>query len=391
MKKLSLFTIISVNILLFLAACAPSKAPVPVAPVPAPTTAVANKSTPTSNLPPVRQAQGELPTSQDAAWAEVLAAAKKEGKLTLYSFTFIGDLGVALAKTFKESYGIDLEVVAGSGAVFLERIKTEARANKNVGDILEGSSTNATLAKQSGLTQTYGSLPILKETGVWVFDPRVDSENHLIYYNPFIQTAWANTKLVSSADEPRSWRDFLNPKWKGKILASDPNVMPINNQIYIMLTKHLGFEEEYFRSLGRQDLIVVPTARDRASRLARGEAPLAWVDTMASVSTMVVEGAPIKPLDMREGVSGSAQTLNIVSGAPHPNAAKVFMNWLLTPEGQMANARFRSLMPLRTDIPDFTPPSVRVKFTKVIPQTPKDDEDAARVMREQVLSKLWGR
>ncbi len=241
------------------------------------------------------------------------------------------------------------------------------------------------------MSKTYVYLPVLKETGIWVIEPQVDAEKQIIYYNPIIQTTWANTKLVSTAEEPRSWRDLLDPKWKGKMLISDPDVMPINNQIYIMLTRNLGFEEEYFRALGKQDMIFVPTARDRASRLARGEAPIAWVDTLASVSGMVVEGAPIKPLDMKEGVQGSAQALNIVTGAPHPNAARVFMNWLLTKEGQTVNARVRSILPMRTDVPDFTPPAVRVKFTKVIPLTPKDDEDSARTMRERVLSKLWGR
>ena len=158
-----------------------------------------------------------------------------------------------------------------------------------------------------------------------------------------------------------------------------------------MLTRYLNFDNEYFRALSKQDLIIVPTARDRASKLARGEAPLAWVDTLASVSNMVVEGAPIKPLDMKEGVLGSAQSLNITNGAPHPNASRVFMNWLLTKEGQTVQARIRNLMPLRTDVPDFTPPSVRVKYTKVVLITAKDDEDAARAMREQVLGKLWGR
>ncbi len=385
MKRLPLTTIIVTCLLLLLTACAPGKppAPSPTTSLPTPSAGASTQTSPTSNLPP--------PTTQDAAWSKVVDAAKQEGKVTIYSFTFIGDLGIALGKAFKESQGINLEVVSGSGAVFMERIKTESRANKNVADILEGSSTNATLAKQSNLSQTYDSLPVLKESGVWVFDPRADSENHILYYNPIIQTAWANTKLVSSAEEPRSWRDFLDPKWKGKILASDPNVMPINNQLYIMLTRYLNFDNEYFRALSKQDLIIVPTARDRASKLARGEAPLAWVDTLASVSNMVVEGAPIKPLDMKEGVLGSAQSLNIVNGAPHPNASRVFMNWLLTKEGQTAQARIRNLMPLRTDVPDFTPPSVSVKYTKVVLITAKDDEDAAKAMREQVLGKLWGR
>lgn len=382
MKKLPAFILVAIGLLFALASCSPPRPSAPAPPSPS-TRPTATPTPPTSNLP--------LLTSQDAAWAQVKEAARKEGKVTIYSFTFVGSLGTALAREFKESTGLDLEVVAGPGSVFMERLKMEARSHNVVGDILEGASTNAILAKQSGLTQTYSYLPSLKDTGVWLLEPRVDTEAHLLYYSPFVNTAWVNTRMVSPGEEPRSWRDFLDPRWKSKIVVSDPNVMPINNQMYILLTRYLGFDDEYFRTLGRQEPIVAPTARDRASRLARGEAPLTWVETLAQVATMVVEGAPIKPLDMKEGVAGLAQTLNVANGAPHPNAARVFMNWLLTREGQTANARIRSLLPLRTDVPDFTPQAVRVKFTKVVPITPKDDEDAARAMREQVLSRLWGR
>lgn len=363
------------------AACAPKGTP--VAP-PAPAAQPAPVSRPAPATPAI--------SPEEAAWGQVVAAAKKEGKVTLYSFSFTGDLAAALAKTFKTEYGISVDIIAGSGAVFLERIKTESRAGQYVADILEGAATNGVLAKQSKLSQAYGFLPALEQKGVWMFDPlTVDPEGHLLYYSPTLSTPWINTKLVSRGEEPRSWKDLLLPKWRGKILVIDPDSMPTPNIYYILLTRYLGFDDDYFRALGKQDLIIAPNQRDSDSKLARGESPLAYSTSLAAVSRMVADGAPIAPLDMREGVQGWAQTVNLVANAPHPNAARLFTNWLLAREGQTANAKIRSNLPLRTDVPDFSPEPARIKFTKIIPFTAKDTEDAAGVQRQRVLSRLWGR
>lgn len=174
------------------------------------------------------------------------------------------------------------------------------------------------------------------------------------------------------------------------MLALAPDTMPTPSFYYIMLTRYARFDDEYFRSLGRQGLIVVPTQRESDSRLARGEAPFAWSASLVSIGPMVAEGAPVKPLDMKEGVLGFGQTENMVAGAPHPNAAKVLMNWLLSKEGQTVTARAKNSLPLRTDVPDFTPQAARVKLTKIIPITPKDTEDSTREQWERVVSKLWG-
>ena len=135
---------------------------------------------------------------------------------------------------------------------------------------------------------------------------------------------------------------------------------------------------------------MAPTQRESDSKLARGEGALAWSASLVSIGSMVAEGAPVKPLDMREGVLGFAQAVNMVVGAPHPNASRVFMNWYLSPEGQTTTARIKNASSLRTDVPDFTPPAAKVKYTKIVPLTPKDIEDSARVQRERVVSRIWG-
>ncbi|MBI4288087.1 MAG: extracellular solute-binding protein [Chloroflexi bacterium] len=340
----------------------------------------------------LRQPQdAALRQPQDAAWQSVVDAARREGKLTVYSFSFTGDLGIALARAFKERYGIQMDIVSGSGAVFLERLKMEARAGQRVADVLEGSATNGILAKKDGLTQSFGSLPAIAETGIWLFDPRIDPENHIVGYSPSISSPWANTALVKPADEPKSWRDLLAPRWKGKMVVTEPDTMPLPTVYYIALRRYMGLDDEFFRALGRQDLIITANQRENDSKLVRGEAPLSLTSNLTSMSNLVAEGAPAKPLDMKEGVPGRTQTLNVVKDATHPNAARVFINWLLSAEGQTVGARIRNTLPLRTDVPDFTPAPARVKYTKVFAMTPKDEDENTQALRDRAVSKLWGR
>ncbi|MDO8636851.1 MAG: extracellular solute-binding protein [Dehalococcoidia bacterium] len=380
MKKCVLMAMASMLAAVLVLSCAPRATPT-AAPDARPVSTPAPVLT--SNLPPS--------TPQEVEWQKVVEAAKKEGKLTVYSFSFVGDLGLALSKAFKDRYGIQMELVAGSGAVFLERLKVESRAGQRVADVLEGSATNGILAKKDGLTQPLGFLPAAAETGIWLFDPRIDPDNNLIGYSPSISTTWANTKLVSQAEEPKSWRDLLAPKWKGKMVVTEPDTMPLPTVYYIAFTRYMGLDDDYFRAIGKQDLIFTTTQRENDSKLIRGEAPLSFTSNLTSMSMLVAEGAPVKPLDMKEGVAGRVQTLNIVKDAAHPNAARVFINWLLSAEGQTIGARLRSTLPLRTDVQDFTPAAARVKYTKVFPLTPKDEDDNTKALRDRVVSKLWGR
>ena len=102
MKKRTIIPIF-ISLILFSISCAPAAAPASI-----PTLAPSQVPTPASNLQP--------PTSQDITWGKTMEAAKKESSLTLYSYAFTGDLGLALSKAFTDKYGIKVEIVTGRGA-----------------------------------------------------------------------------------------------------------------------------------------------------------------------------------------------------------------------------------------------------------------------------------
>lgn len=380
MKKFIIVLFLDAIVLsVFLVACTPGSSPVST-PRPAPATlqekgpsGVVAESNP-----------------EDAAWQKIIAEAKKEGTVTLYSFGFIGDLGNAAKAAFKSKYGITLEFVTGTGSQLLPRIESEYRAGQNVADVLEGSSINAIFAKKQSLTQTYGSLPRLEDKGLWIIDPRFDDAGHIIAYTYSVYPVWINTKLLSPSDAPKSWKDLLEPRWKGKIVATDPDTMPIPNKQYIALTRYAGLSEEYFRELGKQDLVLAPNQRENDAMVARGQYPITINSGISSMAPLITEGAPLLPIDFSEGLHGEANpTVTMMAKAPHPNATRLFFNWLIDKEGQDVHGRARSMGSFRNDVTDYSPPQTKIKFTKLIILNQQDLEEAARVQQDKVISKMW--
>ncbi|MBF8265567.1 MAG: iron ABC transporter substrate-binding protein, partial [Dehalococcoidia bacterium] len=112
-----------------LASCSPGDSAVST-PVVTPAALAKSTSSPTSsNLPP--------PTSQDAAWDKIIEAAKKEGRVSVYSFNMTGDAGLAVTRAFEAKYGVKLDIITGGGAALAERIKTEKRMGTIVADVMD--------------------------------------------------------------------------------------------------------------------------------------------------------------------------------------------------------------------------------------------------------------
>ena len=361
----------------FLLSCSTPSAPVS-APNPAPSQ---------SQYPAGVSAQ---PAIQDTAWQKVIAEAKKEAKLTLYSFGFTGDLGNALSAAFTNQYGIKVEIVTGTGAQLVPRIQSEYRVNQNVADILEGATNNAILARDEGLSQVYGDLPQFRNKETFMVDPSFDKQGHIIAYQYVVYPIIVNTRLVNATDSPKSWKSLLDPKWKGKIVANDPDTMSIPNAQYIFLTRYLGFHDEYFRDLGKQDLVIAPTMRESDSMVARGQYPILLTSSPVTSAPLMAEGAPITPFELSEGVPAQrSPTISMMSKASHPNAARLFLDWLMSKVGQDVHGRTRSTSSIRKDVTDYSPPQARIKFTKVVALSEQDTLDATKAQREKVISKLW--
>ena len=374
--------LVSMAVLMVISACAPGNTPTPAPAAPTP----ANTSIPTSNVSP--------PTSQDPAWDKIVEAAKKEGKLTIYSFNFIGDTGISLGKAFKEKYGITVEIITGRGAEFTERLKTEKRMGSILADVCDNNATNAKTMKKEGLTKSVaGELPVLREKGVWVADVLgIDPQDkHLISFNFTIYSPWVNTRLVKAGEEPKVWKDLLNPRWKGQMIATDTTTSPGLYQSFVPLIREKVVDTEFLKALYSQDLRFSSTIQDEAGLLARGDRALSIRGNDSVYSRYINEGAPIKIIDLSDGVVLSVISIVAFEGSPHPNAAKVFLNWLMSPEGQTAYGKSASAASARKDVPNFLPEAARLTPKNPILLTSEDTDESTKLFRERWLDKLWGR
>ena len=388
MRILLLLFVISA---LLASGCTPKETvPTPVTATPqgsaspgAPSTVIAPKAEPSSRT----QAEG------DAAWAKTIQDAQKEGKVIIYSFALAGDVGIAVTKAFKDKYGIKLEIVAGTSPVVLERVRAEYRAGQTMSDLVDMSVPRMLALKDDKLTQSAKDLPVLQDKASWYTHPLdLDPDGHILSYYMSISSPYINTTMVKAGEEPKSFLDLLQPRWKGKVMAGDPGVYIGTTYLYYaMVKKTNGLSEDFFRQMRGQIGKFVPgSARDQLLALIRGEGPINITTSSAGAASLVAEGAPIKAVNMKEGaVANPSTSFALLPKAPHPNAARVFLNWFLSAEGLKVFAQTGSNATLRKDVPDFLPAAARVDLSSAITLNFNDLAEIDKLYNAGYLTKLW--
>lgn len=298
---------------------------------------------------------------------ETLALAKKEGRLVVY-FTAGPEVKNPLTKAFHDKYGISIEALGGTGREIGEKVLRERRAGLYLADIYQGGATTPlSILKPNGvldpLEETF-IIPDLKDPEIikkawwqgklWWFDPDHKVLAFMAYPRPWTVI---NTNLVKP-EEMRSFKDLLNPKWKGKIVMSDP-VSPGPGGKFFSVTSSFIMNMDFFRDLAKQDPVISRDGRLVVDGLAKEKYAIALAPLSEIVAEYKRAGSPLVHLQPVEGVSLATGHggLGIVNRAPHPNAAKIFINWLLSKEGITIFSKSNDVHSLREDVPvDFLSP-----------------------------------
>lgn len=363
-------------------ACTPKPAPVP-------------PSGPTATVAPSPTGQAAKPSSsaspEDAAWNKILEAGKKEGKVTVYGYSWVGDSGIMMSRAFKSRYGIDLDIITGRGAEFIERMKTEKRMGAMTADVFEGSVTHSINARLADIMAASApGLPALAEKGVWAMEPlSQDKDGYILAFMPLVGAPYINTNLVKPGDEPKSWADILQPRWKGQMMMQDPAISTGSYRL-VGYVRYGVFTEDALRQLINQDIRFTTGVTQEAQLLAQGQRAVSLFMVDSDAASLIKSSAPIKALSMKEGVVALVMSIGQVKDNPHPNAARVFLNWLFTQEGQKVNAEAKSSSSVRNDVPNFTPAAARVD-TKLLTLTEDMMNEQAKLFADKYLVKLWGR
>ncbi len=273
-------------------------------------------------------------------WDKLVDAARKEGKITL-SLPASAELKKQIEERFKKRFGIEVEVFTARGAAGVRRMADEFKAGVRHFDLhIGGSSSIISGMHDEGIIDAIDPWLVLPE----VRDPKqwwgghlwVDSAKRFIYmfqaYLP--ESIWYNSDLVKP-NELRSLDDFLNPKWKGKIGFLDPRTPGGGDSNWSYMWQVKG--DEYLKSLAAQDLLIGRDQRVLSESLAKGRVAVLIGNTYYSFQPFVKAGLPVKPLPtLKEGTfgTGGSGNLAIIKTPAHPNSTKVFVNWLLSREGQ---------------------------------------------------------
>lgn len=261
----------------------------------------------------------------------MIDAARKEGTVVWYSGMIINQIVRPLVDAFEAKYpGIKVQYSRASGNDNALKIMNEARARRPLADMFDGSTAFNALV-DTGLIAEFRPA----ESARYPAD-RKDPKGLWTSPNVYYYTAAYNTKLVPADEAPQTYDDLLNPKWKGKMAWTyDLTVGGPPGFIHNILTikgKEKGMA--WLREFARQQPVVIPAAqRVVLDKAISGEYPLALMTLSYHSTISAAKGAPIQWLKMPPMVM-SVNTLSVLKSAPHPNAARLLIEFLLSPEGQ---------------------------------------------------------
>jgi iron(III) transport system substrate-binding protein len=352
-------------VLCALAACGPATAAKPAAPASAPAAPAAAPATPASSAATApaapAAASAPAPAAWQAEWDRVVAAARQEGRVVVFGPP--GDLYRTALTAFEKAYpGIQLEYTGASGRDFAPKVLAERDAGQYLVDVhVGGAGTPNFQLKPRGVFDPLKSALILPEVlddSKWVggFDAGyMDKEGQYVYafQGAIIPTVWVNRDVIP-AGELTSVQQLTDPQWRGKISWDDPRRTGYGGSDAGHFLMVLG--EDWLRRAYQQDPVISGDLRQQVEWIVRGTYPIAIGMDATHLATYQRQGLGqnVRPLDRRgeEGgrLSPAWGDAMLVNRAPHPNAARVYLNWLLSKDGQTAWAATTGENSRRTDV-----------------------------------------
>ena len=290
------------------------------------------------------------------ALGQEIEAARKEAKVVWYTSLAIPS-STMLAHLFMNKYkGIEVEVHRSGSQRVLQRAMQEVSAGiKNFDVIHTSDAGHFVLLKDKGLLMKY----VPKGTESF---PAGFKDNEGFYYGmrATLSVIAYNPKLVSDKEAPKTWKELLDAKWKAKQVTAHPGYSGIILTHVVALVNQYGWE--YFKELAKNKLHIVQSANDPAGVVASGERPVGVNGAEYFYYKTLKQGNPIKIVYPKEGIPLVVSPSAIAKDAPHPNAAKLFTEFIFTKEAQQVLADKEGLY---TGHPEVTYPKDKPRLKEL--------------------------
>jgi iron(III) transport system substrate-binding protein len=293
--------------------------------------------------------------------AKLIEGAKREGTLLLYT-SMAPTESNQLAQAFEKKYGIKVQVWRNLSETVLQRAIAEARARRHSVDVVETNAPEVEVLGQEGLISEFHS-PHVDGLHPFAVPPHRKYVSDRV--NLFV--VGFNTQKVKREDIPQTYEGFADPKWKGKLAIESTDQEWLG-----AIVKYWG--EERAMSFFRKLAALKPEMRKGhvllAQLIAAGETPVGLTVYSANADSIKDKGGPIDWMAV-EPLVGRPQALAVMKNAPHPHAALLFADFVISPEGQALLGRLGRVPTSKSE----KTPMDAVKFTLIDPATVNAESD----------------
>jgi iron(III) transport system substrate-binding protein len=269
------------------------------------------------------------PPEPSAVTSELIAAARKEGKVSFYTALEL-PTAERFGRLFEAKYpGIAVRVERTGAERVFQRIGQEYSSNIHAVDVVNSSDAAHFIAwKRDGILAAY----VPEDVAKFYPPEHRDSDGQFASWRIWLSIIAYNTKLVKADEAPKSFADLLDPKWKGKIVKAHPGYSGTIMTATYQLQRDLGWP--WFEQLAKQNVMQVQSSSDPPKKLELGERAVMADGNEYNILQLREAGRPVEPVYATEGSPMIIGPNGIFKGSPNPNAAKLFQSFCFSREAQ---------------------------------------------------------
>jgi iron(III) transport system substrate-binding protein len=323
-----------------------------------------------------RALAAELPAHEQALYD----AARREGQITWYTGQMQAEPSEAIGRAFAERFpGLKVNVVRSTSQVAFQRLAQDMRARVSQCDVFSSTDySHATHLKREGRLMSYrpqnaaGLIEVARKAA----DP--EGFFQITYLGLYLMARHSAT--VPEADAPKSWKDLTDPRWKNKIAVGHPGYSGAITAWCLMMQRLYGWD--YFKALERNSPLIGRSSGDPVTTLNAGERSVGAAIPSATTLLSISRGNPVTLIYPTDGTLVVPSPTGAMRDAPHPNAAKLFMEFATSPAYHAATREYFGES-LRPEVP---PPPGAKPLDSIPLFTPAPEEVEAGA---QEVKDLW--